>query len=234
MNLCRALYTLQTIELDLESRHQRLREIEVALGETAVLRAARMAMEQATAELNRWRKRQQELEREIRSLEQRIADLERELMSGRIRNPKELEGMQANVESLNHRRQELEDRLLEAMVSVDERAIRHREAVTAYQQAEAHWQAEQAKLSGERDALQREIARLHREREALISRLDPGAFSEYERLRQRRNGYAVSEVRRGACRICGVTLPTSVVQAVRQSEGLIYCSSCGRILCALD
>ncbi|MCS7219918.1 MAG: C4-type zinc ribbon domain-containing protein [Anaerolineae bacterium] len=234
MNLPRALYTLQMIELDLEAKQRRLHEVKATLGETVALRSAREAMKQATSELERWKKRQQELEWEIRSLEQRIAELERDLLSGRVRNPKELGGMQANVESLHHRRRELEDRLLEAMVHVEEHTLRHHEAVTLYQRAETRWREDQARLNEEQSALQREISRLHAEREALIHRLAPDALSEYQRLRQRRNGYAVSEVRHGACRICGVTLPTSLVQAVRQREELIYCSSCGRILCALD
>ena len=234
MNLPRALHTLQTLELNLETRQRRLHELEAALGETATLRTAREKMEQAMAELEHWKRRQQNLEREIRALDQRIADLERDLMSGRVRNLKELGGMQANVESLNHRRQELEDQLLEAMVKVEEHTLRHQEAVTAHQRIEARWREEQSKLSDEWSALQREITRLHQEREVLINRLDPNALSEYQRLRQRRNGYAVSEVRHGACRVCGVTLPTSLVQAVRQQEGLVYCSSCGRILCVLD
>jgi predicted nucleic acid-binding Zn-ribbon protein len=228
------LHTLQTIELDLEAKARRLHEIQAALGETEALRAARAALEQAEAELRRWQSRQRELELEVRALEQRIASSEQELISGRVRNPKELEGMEANVQSLHHRRQTLEDELLEAMVSVDEHAIRHGEARAAYEQAEGLWRKAQAQLQAEQKGLQQELARLRAERENLIGQLDRGALAEYERLRHRRGGYAVSEVRRGACQVCGVTLPTSLAQAARQAEGLVYCGSCGRILCALS
>jgi len=228
------LYTLQRIELGLEAKAKRLHELQAAPGETEALRAARAALEQAEAEFRRWQRQQRELELEVRTLEQRIADSERDLMSGRVRNPKELAGMEANVQSLRHRRQALEDELLEAMVTVDEKAARYDEARSAYEDAESLWRRDQAQLQAEQRSLQQELTRLRAERETLISQLDRDTLAEYERLRQRRGGYAVSEVRRGACQVCGVTLPTSLVQAARQSEGLVYCGSCGRILYALS
>ncbi len=228
------LHTLQTIELELEARSRRLKEIQAALGETEELRAARATLEKAEADYHHWQTRQRELEFEVRTLEQRIANFERELMSGRTRNPKELEGMQANLLSLQQRRQALEDELLEAMVNVDECATRRDEAHAAYEQTEAQWQADQAQLQSEQAENQKAIAQLRARRDALIKQLDDNLLAEYRRLRDRRGGYAVSEVQQGVCQVCGVTLPTSLVQAARRDEELVYCGSCGRILYASD
>jgi len=234
VDLPRMLYTLQKIELDLMAKARRLQEVQSSLGETEELRAARTALEQSEAKLRHWQTQQRDLELKIRSLEQRISTSERELMSGRIRNPKELKGMEDNLQALRHQQQRLEDELLEAMVSVDEWKARRDEAQATYQDTEARWRQDQAELSAERDQLQQEIAHLSAEREQLRGRLPADALAEYERLRQRRGGYAVSEIQGGACQICGVTLPLSLVQAARQGDGLVYCSSCGRILYVQD
>ena len=233
MSLARTLHALQTVEVTLEAKAQRLREIQAALGETQELRSARAALEEVEAEHRRWQGRQRDLEFEIQELERRIADSESELMSGQIRNPRELEKRQANVESLRRRREELEDALLEAMVAVEELAARREEARAALDRVETHWREDQERLQAEQTAIRGEITRLRAEREGLLQRLSPEALAEYQRLRQRR-GYAVSEVQQGVCQVCGVTLPTSLVQAARRDEELVYCSSCGRILCSLD
>ncbi|MCD6289599.1 MAG: hypothetical protein J7M34_03780 [Anaerolineae bacterium] len=232
MNLARTLYTLQTIELDLAAKSKRVQEIQSSLGETQALRSARTALEQAEAELNRWRVRQRDLELEVRSLEQHIRDAERQLMSGRVRNPKELEGMQANVQSLRRRQEQLEDELLEAMVNVDEQTSHRDEVRARYEQTEAQWRGEQERLRTEVEELRQLITQLTEQREHIRAQLDADVLFEYDHLRQRRGGYAVSEVKGESCGVCGVTLPTSLVQAARRGEELVHCSSCGRILYA--
>ncbi|NOZ28747.1 MAG: hypothetical protein GXP39_11945 [Chloroflexi bacterium] len=234
MNLAHMLYMLQKTELELAAKIRRLQEVQAALGETEELRTARAALEQSETELRRWQTRQRDLELEVSSLEQRIAAAEQQLMSGRVRNPKELEGMEANVQSLRHRRQQLEDELLEAMMSVDDWTTRRDDAQATYQQTEDRWRERQAGLNAEQEHLQQEIARLQAEREHLRERVGADALAEYERLRQRRGGYAVSEVQGGACEICGVTLSVSLVQEARQGTHLVYCGSCGRILYTRD
>lgn len=230
MTLARTLHTLQTIDLALEAKVKRLQAIQEALGESEALRMARQDLAAAEAELKRWQARQLELDLEVRSLVERIASAERDLMSGRVRNPKELKGMQDNVESMQHHRRELEDQLLEAMVACEEHKARYDQAAAAYQQVEARWRKEQAQLQAEQAQIEAEQVRLQKERQVIIGRLDAARLAAYQQLRQRRGGYAVSEVRRGACQVCGVSLPTSLVQAVRQELELVYCNSCGRIL----
>lgn len=234
MTLARTLHTLQSIDLALEAKAKRRQAIQEALGESEALRMARQELAAAEATLKRWQARQLELDLEVRSLTERIANAERDLMSGRVRNPKELKGMQDNLEAMQHHRRALEDQLLEAMVACEEHQAHYDQAAAAYRQAEAHWRKEQAQLQAELKQIEAEQPRLQKERQSIVERLDAAYLSTYQQLRQRRGGYAVSEVHRGACQVCGVSLPTSLVQAVRQETELVYCNSCGRILCSLE
>ena len=234
MNLPRALHTLQTIDLDLETKAKRLQAVQASIGEAAALDAARSVLDQAEAALRHAQSRQQELDLEVRSLEQKVTNSERDLMSGRVRNPKELGGMQANIESMRRHHQELEDQLLEAMVVHEEQKEQCAQAEAAFRKVEAQWREKQARLQAESHALQQDQARLGTERQMLVGRLDAATLAAYDQLRQRRGGYAVSGVKRGSCQVCGVTLPTRLVQSARREEILEHCGSCGRILYVLD
>ena len=60
--------------------------------------------------------------------------------------------------------------------------------------------------------------------------MDAESLKEYERLRKRKGGVAVSALEGENCATCNVKLPTGTVSAVRAQGRLTYCPSCGRIL----
>jgi predicted nucleic acid-binding Zn-ribbon protein len=151
-------------------------------------------------------------------------------MSGRVRNHKELEGMEANVTALKRRRSGLEDEDLEAMLEIERCQAQADAARATLAEEEARWQASQAKLT---DELNRSVAEL----KTLAARLNhqweavPATDREFYRsLRQRKGGRALALERNGECTACGVALPTGMVQAVHGNDQRILCPSCGRLL----
>src|SRR5437588_2804085 len=63
--------------------------------------------------------RQQRVEDELATLETKIADLDRRLYSGTVTAPRELQAMQADVQSLKRHKSDLEDQVLAAMQDAD-------------------------------------------------------------------------------------------------------------------
>ncbi|MFN2166872.1 MAG: zinc ribbon domain-containing protein [Anaerolineae bacterium] len=224
------LWNLQSTDLAIEAVRHRLAELERLLGETPALLAARQQVAEREVELADWRSRQQSLETQARELNQRIQAAERDLMSGRVRNPKELKGMQDNVASLKRRRAGLEDQILEAMLEID-RCREELASATAHgETVETAWQASQAALNAE---LTEKLAQL----KDLAARLnqrwkdtDPADQELYRSLRSRKGGRAVALVERDTCQACGMSLPTSVRQRARDQR--VFCPTCGRLLYA--
>ena len=152
--------------------------------------AARERAVQADRELATWKDTQRDLDSQMRDLSSRIQTAERDLMSGRVRNPKELEGMQANLEALKRRRSHLEDDDLEAMLEI-ERCQATAEARRAGLVAEeTRSQAAQARLA---DDLSRSVAEL----KTLAARftrqweaISPEDKEYFRTLRQRKGGRA--------------------------------------------
>lgn len=227
------LWAVQVTDLAAEAVRQRLAELEKQLVEPEDLKASRAEVAEATTELARWRDRQRSVDTESRDLAQRIQAAERDLMSGRVRNPKELAGMEANVEALRRHRAALDDQLLEALLEVEhwQETLERRQKRLAEQ--ESAWRAEQDTLLQERESSLAELkslgARLQRQWAALAS-----ADQElYRNLRSRKGGRALALLRGDTCGGCGMVLATGMIQQTRNAEQdgeRVFCPSCGRLL----
>ncbi|GAB4565416.1 MAG: C4-type zinc ribbon domain-containing protein [Anaerolineae bacterium] len=235
MKLAQRLYTLQSVELELAQKSRRWREIQAALGDTAELDEAQAALDAAEAQVDRLRRQQREREQAIQSLRADIEAGEAQLMSGRIRNPRELESMQQNVESMRRRLAHLEDQLLETMIDLDEALAVRQTKREQLDVVRAGWEATRSDLLQERATLEKELRELQARHRALLGELPADVMAEFRRLQERRGGYAVSQVVGGVCQVCGVVLPVSLVHEARDATSeLVYCGSCGRILYAPD
>ena len=146
MTQAELLYELQLVDSEHRQDERALGEAEAGLGETRELRHARQMMVQEEEALSQWNGRVRDLDLELRGLNDKIQSTEQRLYGGRVRNPKELGNLQADLEQLRRRRDNTEDRLLEAMTEVDEREARATEARALFQQAEGQWTEEQGRL----------------------------------------------------------------------------------------
>ncbi|MEA3345808.1 MAG: C4-type zinc ribbon domain-containing protein [Chloroflexota bacterium] len=228
----RTLYRLQTVDQALASARERLREIEERLAGNEKLQALQRSVDSLESQVSRSRAQVRDLELEIQSLSEKMSDVHERLYGGQVTNPRELESLQDEMEYLGRRQRRLEDDLLEAMILLDEQAVELRDHQERLNQAAAEWQEEQTSLRDERAELEAQERQLKTQRSVLQEELQPEELSMYEDLRRRENGVAVVLLQDGACGGCGVRLPTSTVQQVRQAEDMQFCPSCGRILCS--
>jgi len=227
MSRARLLYELQMLDLELKNRRYALERINRELDDDAELRQVRKAVEQNEATLAQLEKDQRWLEWQLDDIRTEIRNLEEKLYSGRVTNPKELMGLQKQIEQLKARCGEEEDRLLEVMERVEE----VREGLQAdrerLNEVEARWRERRERLEEDRTALELELGRLNEQRELLTSRLDAESLKLYEDLRRAKET-AVARVEQGRCGGCRLSLSLSELQRARNS--LVFCSSCGRIL----
>jgi len=232
MSTVAELWALQTTDLAVEAVRQRLTELEKQLGERAELTAARAAMAEAQTELESGRAAQQKLDRQVKDLAAQVRAAERDLMSGRVRNPRELESMEANVAALRRRRSTLEGEALEAMLELE----RCEAQLTARQSQQA---SAEATHQARQEAIKREAGQRLAELKTLSARLSqqweatpPADRDLYKSLRSRKGGRAVAREQGGACQACGLMLATGVAQAVRVGGQRVFCPGCGRLLLA--
>jgi predicted nucleic acid-binding Zn-ribbon protein len=223
------LYRLQGLDSEGDKKRRRLAEVEAALSESKELQQARQAVECAEKQVRKWAVKQRDLELEVQGLVDKTSRDEQRLYSGVIRNPKELEDLQAEVASLKRRRQQLEENLLEMMLEREDAETAQARAQSHLDEVQADWTTRQADLIGERDELQAGLAEIEQVREALLPSVDAGDLRIYEALRRRKGGVAVALLRDGTCGACGVGISPSLEWQLRQGK-LAPCSNCERIL----
>jgi predicted nucleic acid-binding Zn-ribbon protein len=224
------LYALQEIDSALDACRASLADAESRVGETEELVETRERVTHLRRALEELEKRQREQEWEIDDLREKIEPLEKKLYGGTIRNPKELEGLQQDVESLKRRQRSLEDRDLEIMVAVEDAQGESSEAQRLLAEVQAAWEEEQERLRRQQEELRSEIAALEQRRAGQSGLIDPSTLILYEHLRTTRQGQAVAKAERGACQGCRISLPINVLHRARAGTEIVQCSSCERIL----
>ena len=87
-----------------------------------------------------------------------------------------------------------------------------------------------AQLNAREQNLQKELAELEANREALAAAVDESARGRYERLARSKGENVVVGVQHGVCGGCHMKLPPQLLVTCQAEKELVGCSNCGRIL----
>jgi predicted nucleic acid-binding Zn-ribbon protein len=226
------MYELQRVDLTWTKVARRLQQLQGLLGESDELRSARQNVEQTQTELHDWRAKQKSAELEDKSLAERIKATEDRMMSGVVRNPKELEALQNSLDALRRQRESVEEEEVTAMSQAEALTGKLASEQAALASVQNGWSGNQTELREEELKLKQNGILLKRKREQLVAGMNETLHDRYETMRKRKAGVAIAVVQNGTCSACHVTLPTGVVNTLRASTSLVICPSCGRYLVA--
>ena len=170
-------------------------------------------------------------EREIEHFQTRMAKEQERLYGGEVTNAKEMQSVEAEIESTQRRIDEHETELLEAMEAAEDLAERIDEAARTAEQT----RAEITELEAERDRAAQQLlaekAELDVERERLRGELGDTALEQYDAVRERiPAGVAVGELSGMSCTACRIDLPHAEVNELRDGDALSPCPNCRRLL----
>lgn len=161
----------------------------------------------------------------------RTRDRER-IDQGLISNPKDLQRMLHELESLERRITSLEDQELEVMEQLEEAQRVLDELTTEI----AGLDARLAELTAARDeklaTLEAELRSLETERAPAVDGLPTDLLALYEKLRDQKGGVGAAALRARQCGGCRLTLDAAEVSTIRAapSDAVIRCEECQRIL----
>lgn len=201
---------------DVETRLQRLRD-EVVAAETIV---GDLEREQTRAD------------HDVEQVRDRMAR-DRQLMdSGSIGDPKQLQSLQQELDSLARRQSDLEDVELEIMERVD-----------GARAAAAQLTGERDALAIERDALATSVAAQLAEIDAervevegvraeIATEIPADLLALYDKIRGEHGGLGAAPLHRGTCQGCRLALPPTEIEELRAAapDAVIRCEECRRIL----
>jgi uncharacterized protein len=229
---------LDTIErlLILQERDRRIRRLQGELAHLEPERQsfkAKAATAQAELENAKLRVRQieasrKDLELEVEQQKQLIARYANQQFQ--TRKNEEYRALAHEIETCKDAIFKIEDKEIELMEQAE---TAQKEVLRATQTAnEMRKLAEEhvAQLNAREQNLQKELAELQTNREALASAVDESARGRYERLVRSKGENVVVGVQHGVCGGCHMRVPPQLLVACQAEKEMVACSNCGRIL----
>jgi len=229
VNPGKQLHDLQEIDLDLESKVERLSQVERQLSHNEALARAEEELENKRQQLAELEKKQKAAEYATDDVVAKAKPFREKLYGGSVKNPKELASLEHQVEQLKSQIKRQEDTTLEIMAQVE--AMQEEIAVQAgnVERLEEEWQKKREELLAEQAGLTSAIDTARNKREETVATIERPHLELYESVRVRKRGYAVARIEQGRCQGCRITLSMSEVTRARVG-GLVQCDSCSRIL----
>lgn len=173
---------------------------------------------------------QRKLEGEIDLLTRRRDAEQARMYDGSITNPRELQGVRAELESVQRRISDHEDTLLELLERVEEL-----EGVAGKLSADRDRTAARiAELEAQRDDVAKELiaelAELEVRRDQQRRTLPPALLQRYDAILERTHTTAVGELRSGMCTACRIPFDAITLQELERGPALTTCPECRRLL----
>ena len=188
-------------------------------------RDARIAVDDLTLE-------QEKVDADVEAVKtRRIRDRDR-MDQGLVTNPKDLERMQHELESLERRIASLEDEELEVMARLED-AQRDLDGLVV-QVAEADQRL--GELAAARDerlaAIDAELTTVLAERAPAVADVPADLLALYDRLREQKGGVGAAELRQRRCTGCQLGIDNAELAVIKAApaDDVIRCEECQRIL----
>lgn len=201
---------------DVDTRLARLRD-EVVAAETI---ESDLALEQRKADAD---------VDQVRERARRDQEL---LDSGSIGNPKQLQSLQHELQSLARRQAELEDIELEIMERAEGASAAVR-VLTADRDARIAEQAALAsRVAGQLADIESDRASIAVQRADLAAGIPADFLGLYDKIRADRGGVGAARLHRGRCEGCHLTMPPNEIEKLRAAppDAVVRCEECRRIL----
>jgi predicted nucleic acid-binding Zn-ribbon protein len=230
-----ALLDLQAIDAKADQlRHQRRTLPELA--EIAALQESRAAADaqrrDAQILVDDLSAEQHKVDLDVEQVKTRRTRDRDRMDQGLITNPKDLERMQGELESLNRRITTLEDEELEVMARLEDA----QKDLDGFAAQVAETDERLAALSASRDrrvaAIDDELASLDAERRPAAEAVPADLLALYDKLRESKGGVGAALLRARECGGCRLTLDAHEIAEIRAKpeDEVVRCEECQRIL----
>ena len=173
-------------------------------------------------------KLRQEKERTLQE-ESRKA-MEKRMKMNRIKNIKELQALQREIDQIKQGNSQLEEELLAVMEQLETKVAGHQQREAELKDLEEGWGGKREEFEAQIAEIERTVAEASRIRQETASRLSGDIMGRYELIFSRRGGMAVVAVSEGICGGCHMNIPPQLWNEIIRNDKLNLCPNCHRIL----
>ena len=155
---------------------------------------------------------------------------DKRMRMNRIKNIKELQALQREIDQMRENNGELEEELIKIMQDIDalKAQMQTKEGEMAGMREE--WKNKQRELETQISGIDQSVSAAASRRQTIASQVTGDLISRYELIFSRRGGMAVVEVAAGICQGCYMNIPPQLSNEISRSDKVHLCPSCQRIL----
>jgi predicted nucleic acid-binding Zn-ribbon protein len=155
---------------------------------------------------------------------------DKRMRMNRIKNVKELQALQREIDQIRQANGEAEEALLTMMIEIDGVKAEIKAKQESLLAAQQDWQQKKESLQTQISAIDQAIDKASTRRQSIAAQIAADLMMRYELILSRRGGTAVVEVTGGICQGCYMNIPPQLWNELIRSEKVNLCPSCQRIV----
>jgi hypothetical protein len=178
-----------------------------------------------------WLERDKLRQDKDRTLQEESAKaVEKRMRMTRIKNIKELQALQREIDQSKQNNSVIEEDLIKLMEELEGHSANLKLKEEELRGLEEQSAAKRSEIEGQLAQIEQAVADVSKGRQDLATRLAADLIGRYELIFSRRGGTAVVEVLGGICQGCYMNIPPQLYNEIMKAERLHLCPSCNRIL----
>lgn len=158
--------------------------------------------------------------------------VDKRMRMNRIKNVKELQALQREIDQTRQTNGDLEEELIKIMQAIDEMKTQIQAKESEMSALQEELKKRQEEMREQVGGIDKSVAEAAARRQGIAAQLANDLVSRYELIFARRGGTAVVEVAGGICQGCYMNIPPQLGNEIIRNEKLHLCPSCQRILYA--
>ncbi|AHF97955.1 hypothetical protein DESACE_05150 [Desulfurella acetivorans A63] len=164
-------------------------------------------------------------------LEEKEALLEKlDEKSNSVQNQKQSEALSSEITITKTNKSILEDKILEIQTIVDEKNKKISEIQQQIDEVKQKLEYFDAQLAEFKKDIDNKIEQINKEKEIMLNDINPHLLAKYNKISLWAKGSAVVNVENETCYGCFIKLPPQISVLVEETDEIVYCPNCGRIL----
>jgi len=190
--------------------------------------AVKKELEQAREVIADMKKSNKQLEADVQSENDHMAKIKTKLTA--VKTNKEYTAILSEVESVKAKVSAFEDKELEIMESLEQKAGELPAIESRFKEEENNFKEYKAKKEAEYERVKEELEAIQGRRQGILETIEPKRIELYGKILKRNDGLAVVAVRDSVCQGCFHRLRPQVVIDVKIGEEIVECAHCYRFL----
>lgn len=156
--------------------------------------------------------------------------VDKRMRVNRVKNSKELQALQREIDLMRLSNGELEEELIRIMQEIDTITASKTAKEAEMALLQGAWQKQQQELGGQISGIDQSVTEALSRRQSIAAKLARDLISRYELIFSRRGGTAVVEIAGGICQGCFMNIPPQMGNEIIRSDKIHLCPSCQRIV----